>query len=401
MKFKSLDVKDEGAARCHLVRASLSEYLSSLPEDYASYDVQRAIVSNSYLDKLVLTVTRKRHVPSITLIVDNVADLIGLEMRNYKILDGLQRTHRLKIINDTKNLFLEKIVHVYQGMSDFQLKRNFRDELISIGSSGYILMELKKLYESAGREALESCFSENYQWFEVWTGLSPGEQVQKMLLLNAGHKPVNIRHQMELLFNNIYTTLSEVRSGHIRITREKEVTSSSHSKQRVVGEFHFSHVISALISYVEKKPISTSSSFVENVQNNKDRYSDLLDFFSYEFLQLFVEALYRIDVAAEEHFGHDGVQWMGRDTSSSALFAAIGAHAENEFAFVESCKRLARNFERSNLYEYERARKTMDLAKVNIGAVSKRVIFQAFSTLIEEDFQSSIDWHLAFEGGES
>lgn len=400
MLFEILDVKTEDQATCRLIKSSLSEYLSSLPKDYASYDIQRAIVGNSYLDKLVLTIINRRHIPSITLVLEYEPDFKEKKIDSFKILDGLQRTHRLKIIHDTKNLLLQKIIRDEESLSEFQLKRKYRDELVSIGSSSYILIELKRFYDTHGKEALESCFTENYQWFELWSGLSADEQVQKMLLLNAGHKPVNIRHQLELLFNNIYSMLTEVKSGHIKISREKEVSSTSHSKQRSVGEFHFSQLISSLISYAERKPISTNSIFIESIQSDKDKHSELTELFTYEFLQSFVRTLYEIDLAAENNFAYTGVQWMGRDTSLSGMFAAIGAKSNTPDQFINICEQLARNFKNSDIIGYEAARKNIDLAKINIGAVSKRIIFNSFLSLIESNFSTPINWHLAFEGAQ-
>lgn len=398
MQFEILDIKHEDGAVCHLIKSSLSEYLSSLPEDYASYDVQRAIVGNSYLDKLVLTILNKRHIPSITLVLEDGESLRTSKIENFKILDGLQRTHRLKIINDTKNLLLQKIALDPDKLSEFQLKRKYRSELVAIGSSSYILIELKRFYDLHGIAALEDCFTENYQWFEAWSGLSASEQVQKMLLLNAGHKPVNIRHQLELLFNNTYSMLADVKAGHIKISREKEISSASHSKQRNVGEFHFSHLISSMISYAEGKPISTNSNFIESIQNDKEKHSELTEIFTYEFLESFVRVLYEIDHAAERNFGHEGVQWMGRDTSLSGMFAALGARSETPEQFITTCEQLAQNFKNCDISSYEVARKNIDLAKINIGAVSKRVIFKSFTNLIESNFSTPINWRIAFDG---
>ncbi|MCD5991368.1 hypothetical protein KDX30_26150 [Pseudomonas sp. CDFA 553] len=397
MRFKILSVKDEGQAVCNLIESSLEEYVSSLPQDYASYDVQRGIISNSYLDKLVLTVLNKSHIPAITLVLAGNTNLDLGDISDFRILDGLQRTHRLKIICDTKKLLLDKVVHTKESLSEFQLKKKYRDELVSIGSSSYILIELKKFYDVNGELALKSCFTDNYQWFEVWSGLGPTEQVEKMLLLNAGHKPVNIRHQLELLFNNMYSSLTEVKIGKVVISREKEISSTSHSKQRSVGEFHFSHIISSLISYVEKKPVSTNSDFIEKIQSDKEGYADLIDRFDYEFLQSFVKAIYSIDLAAAEHFGDIGIQWMGRDTSLTALFSALGSMSSSTDHFVNECSQLVKGFSGTNLSEYLQARKTLDLAKVNIGGVSKRVIFKAFVLFAKSDYSTPIDWVAAFE----
>ncbi|HHQ4526105.1 TPA: hypothetical protein ACSP1O_004060, partial [Aeromonas veronii] len=65
-----------------------------------------------------------------------------------------------------------------------------------------------------------------------------------MLVLNAGHKPVNIKHQLELLFQNLLPIFEGVKSGDVRIVREKNISSAEFSKTREVGIYHFSHLIS-------------------------------------------------------------------------------------------------------------------------------------------------------------
>ena len=136
MKFKILDKKSEKNSTCFLLRSSLENHISHIPNNYDDYEIQRSIVNNSYLDRLVYTVLNKGHIPSITLITDESAESIeNGYVRDFKILDGLQRTHRLKVIFETKNLFLEKKAYITNDISDFQIKRMFRNELSEIGSS--------------------------------------------------------------------------------------------------------------------------------------------------------------------------------------------------------------------------------------------------------------------------
>lgn len=203
MKFQILDVKREGGSSCYLVKATLQEYLAALPSNYSSYGVQRSIVSNIYLDRMINTVLDKAHIPSITL-VSTAGGLAGGAFldSDFKILDGLQRTHRLKVISDTKDLFLKRVMNDGE-LGDFQIRRKYREELVAIGSSGNILLAIKNFCEEKGEVELERCFSDASQWFEIWVGLTPSEEIKKMLLLNAGHKPVSIKHQLELLFLNI------------------------------------------------------------------------------------------------------------------------------------------------------------------------------------------------------
>lgn len=397
MHYNVLDSKDEGQSRCFLVKATLKEYLTSLPQDYDEYSVQRSIVSNVYLDRMIHTVLNKGHIPSITLITTDQS--IGSSTytgSEFKILDGLQRTYRLKVISDTKDLFLNKVAGQTEGLSDFQIKRKFREELVSIGSAGNILIAIKEYFEKNNRESLESCFAENFQWFEIWTGLTPEQEVKKMLLLNAGHKPVNIKHQLELLFLNLLPIMAEVKNHKITIQREKEVSATSFSKMRNVGDYQFSQLIAALVSYVNRAPVTTNTVFVESMQNDQGKLETFVEMFSFRFLEDFMQSLYLLDDAASKAFGGDGVQWMGREVSLAAMFAAMGSTADSPDEIRNIAKLLAENFNLANLAEYEQARNSVDLAKVNVGNINRLSIFKGFESLIRSNYTRKIDWALVF-----
>ena len=397
MKYNILDFKDEDKSQCFLVKATLKEYLASLPRDYDEYSIQRSIVSNVYLDRMVHTVLNKGHIPSITLITtDHSIGSSTHTSSGFKILDGLQRTYRLKMINDTKDLFLNKVVDQVEGLTDFQIKRKFRDDLVSIGSAGNILISIKEYFDNNGRECLEKCFSDNFQWFEIWIGLTPEQEVRKMLLLNAGHKPVNIKHQLELLFLNLLPIMSETKSHKIRIKREKEISATSFSKVRKVGDYQFSQLIAALVSYVSRTPVTTNTMFVESMQNDQGKLEAFVEMFSYQFLEDFIRALYLLDVAASNEFGDDGVQWMGREVSLAAMFAAIGTYSDSPSELQNIAKKLAEKFILVNLVEYEQARNSVDLAKVNVGNINRISIFKGLESLIFSNYSSKIDWASIF-----
>ncbi len=399
MEFKVLDTKAEEGSTCFLVSTTLEDYITNIPSDYDSYEIQRSIVNNSYLDRLIHTVLRKGHIPTITLITDDTTTSINKGAINtFKILDGLQRTHRLKIIFETKNIFLSKIKDISAESSDFQIKRHFRGPLSEIGSSGNILIAIRNYYKLYGEEALNSCFSANTQWFEIWSGLSPEDEVKKMLVLNAGHKPVNIKHQLELLFQNIYPIFTSIKSGNISIVREKEVSSAAFSKNRVLGSYHFSHLISALISFLEKKPITTNTSFISKVQDDDKKLKEFSNVFSYSFLEKFLDSVYKLDNAAQTHFAEVGLQWIGREVSLVSIFSAIGANAKNEDDFILLVENLSSNFGKCNLIAYEQCRNSVDLAKVNIGNINKKSIYEAFNKFFNDEMHNEIDWVSIFAG---
>lgn len=399
MKFKILDRKSEKNSTCFLLRSSLENYISHIPKNYDDYEIQRSIVNNSYLDRLVYTVLNKGHIPSITLITDESAESIESGyVRDFKILDGLQRTHRLKVIFETKNLFLEKKERITSDISDFQIKRMFRNELSEIGSSGNIFIAIKDYYEKYGNDELNSCFVDNYQWFEIWSGLSPDDEVRKMLVLNAGHKPVNIKHQLELLFQNLLPIFEGVKSGDVRIVREKNISSAEFSKTREVGIYHFSHLISSLISYIECKPISTNTNFISKIQDDETKLDELSTLFTYSFLELFIQSIYKLDKAADKYFNDVGVQWIGREVSLVSVFAALGKKSKTEQDLSFLINALCENFQKLNLEDYERCRNNVDLSKVNIGNVNKKNIYDALSDFLENNMDNPIDWDRVFSG---
>jgi len=71
MDLHILSKKLEDGHACYLCEATLEEYISELPEDYYRYDIQRGIESNVYLDNLIDTVLKNRHIPPIVLVVEN------------------------------------------------------------------------------------------------------------------------------------------------------------------------------------------------------------------------------------------------------------------------------------------------------------------------------------------
>ena len=145
------------------------------------------IVTNVYLDHLVDTVLAKGHIPPIVLVVSAGSYTIAsniLDISAFKILDGLQRTYRLKSIRDTIQLCVESVSDPdeYLAWNQFKLSRHFSARLRELNSSTNVLRAVLATRGSAwdGRDIL-STYRDNAQWFEVWANLSPAEEVSKML----------------------------------------------------------------------------------------------------------------------------------------------------------------------------------------------------------------------------
>ncbi|RZK10576.1 MAG: hypothetical protein EOO46_10265 [Flavobacterium sp.] len=280
MRGKILDIFNEESSACYLTSIDLGEYIKALPENYRDYEVQREIVSNAYLDNLIVTILEGRHIPPIVLVVsDNEFELDRqfISIKHFKILDGLQRTFRLKIIYDTIQLVekeLENDQEVF-SITRITVAKRYKDALDEINSSSSLFFKIVEYLKTNRREAdhtISSLFKRT-QWFEIWANLSPDQEVNKMLVLNAGHKPVKTKHQLELLFRNILPVLQTLQFPDLKVIREKELSSTLYSKERSIGQFHFSHLITSLLSFVEGKPLTTNVNLIQKAQT--DSFDDV------------------------------------------------------------------------------------------------------------------------------
>ena len=389
MKAKILDRREEKGAVCYLCSISLEDYITGLPLTFKDYEIQRQIVNNVYLDRLVETVLEKRHIPPIVLVLEKgkVGKLKILEIVKFKILDGLQRTYRLKVIRDTITICLEKLVNDEESLSmpRFQLSRRFSKDLTACGSSVPLLMRIFEFYKKFGERELLNTFRENDQWFEIWSDLTQGEIIKKMLTLNAGHKPVSPRHQLELLFLNFLPQLKE----KFNIVRDKEASSFSYTKQRKVGEFQFAHIITSLLSFYAGKPVTTSTGLIQDIQEIEDSGEETyLGDVKPDFVDEFVNTIVVIDKAVYKEFDEIGRQWMGREVSLAGIFGGVGSFAEEKnIEKTEALKSFAKivkdNTKVLNLQGFEDARNSLELSKINFGKVNREAVFEAIKAIMK------------------
>jgi hypothetical protein len=405
MKARILDQRDDQDSRCYLCKLSLEDYIQGLDDTYQDYDIQREIVTNVYLDTLVDTVLERRHIPPIVLVVDGKEFNVKgneLEIRRFKILDGLQRTFRLEAIRKTLSFCSEQLDanEDYLAWNKFKFSRAFSSALREFDSNTNVLRAVVAVFRETGKEGLLQTFTKNGQWFEIWTGLSPDEEVRKMLTLNAGHKPVKTRHQLELLFLNLLPILREGEGKGFTLVREKETSATRFSKNREAGQFHFAHIITSLLSLYEARPVATSTGLIQGIQSSDvgiDRYAE---FTSPDFLKAFVGFLVRLDTQISEQYGEVGILWMGREVSLAGLFGGVGAIAENAAQtrpavmrrFIEITKGHPKIL---NLEQFEDVRNNLDLSQVNIGNANRSAVFSAVKEVLTAP-SGKIDWRKHF-----
>jgi hypothetical protein len=402
-----IDKISEVNATCFLIKAKLADYINAVPDDYRTYEVQREIVKNTYLDNLIITILDKKHIPQMVLVSnETLSGETGELIRttHFKILDGLQRTYRLKSIFETVNFLKTKLIESDEilGLKKIQLSRTYKDELEKINSSSALLYRLLEYYKNQPVRSLASLdvLFDRWQWFELWIGLTDRDEINKMLTLNAGHKPVKTQHQLELLFNNMISIFRSAQSNKFNLVRERDVPSISYSKSRELGQFHFSHLITAILSFHEGIPLTNNVQLIQKAQANDFDDTIFDSLISYDFLFKFIECVLAIDVTLNTKYKDIGVRWIGRETSLVGLFAACGKFAkEKDFSAPESLDVLKNKIQNQPEYlqldKFEEQRNRLDLAKVNIGSVNKRAVFKAVYDWLSGDMEA-ISWSVYF-----
>ncbi|MBY8021284.1 hypothetical protein KW439_10025 [Vibrio fluvialis] len=398
MKLKVLDTKTEGESICYLCKVALSEYVRSIPEDYREFYIQRGIVSNRYLDHLANTVAKREHIPAIVLVAEE-SEIKKTKTDQYEticaskfsVLDGLQRTHRLHVINKTLELILDPDYknEILDSVPKFS-RRNAK-KLRDLDSNSKLLQSLVEL-QASNLSSPDEFFDDNSLWIELWVGLNDEKKIKKMLLLNAGHKTVNIKHQLELIFSSVKDKIDKVVDDRVNIVKEKDISAIQYSKSRSIGQYHFSHIISSLISMSAGKIVNTNNDFVADVQLGKVDNIELIDGMGSELLYEFIRFLFYLDTKLSEKY-KSGRNWIGREVVLVGIFGAIGAYSKESEKSVEIVmKDISRKMDEFcnilDLDDFENTRNSVSINKVNLGNVNKKAVYNAiFDILSENDFQ--------------
>lgn len=400
-----MDLKVIGLARdlrtsTPVVYAQLpvADYLEVVGDEFENFSIQRRRENHKAYQRLKLDIKAGALLPSITLAVKpdkvsgitplfeaaendeaalrSLADALG-QHGNVDILDGLQRT--------------------------------------------YIMTDLKKEgYDFVvGQKVL----------VEFWLESDLKKLIYRIIILNAGQKPMSIRHQLELLFMSLKTSVEQSIDG-LEIYTERDNT-----RRRRAKKFSLSAVVSGYQAYITSSAELQKDNVIANqliesnaLDSSEEEISRQFSKFSF-YLAKYAdidEQIYRIyrNQATEgegpeegsENTGKDAkatqinyASWLATENVIMAFFAAISQFSSSDTksqrvdeaiaALVTALKAADEGEDPLGLEVFEQLRAGNNPRRVNVGLATRKLLTNGFKEFFRESGEMPLSecWKLAAE----
>lgn len=230
-----------------------------------------------------------------------------------------------------------------------------------------------------------AAFLNRWLRIELWPNIPFGAIAYRMLLLNAGQRPMSVKHQVEVLSSKLLDDLRDI--PNIDIFRVGDTR-----RRTRPGQFSLSKLAQAFQAWLQGQP---------NLDLRNTVMEELLAESAIEVLgqtvnragnahgdgfRRFVDWLVRLDVALElEH-----VSFLGSETVLQGIAAAVGSLERSETlgprvwpainALLASAE--VNHGEALALNLYETLRKGIDPSLHNVGVATRDMVFNAFKEFI-------------------
>ncbi|SEI01748.1 hypothetical protein SAMN02799636_04962 [Methylobacterium sp. 275MFSha3.1] len=377
---------------------SIPEYLAIVGKEFEDFHLQRRRESHKAYERLKLDISEGALLPSITLAVkpENVSAILPVVecYRNdpstagqlaavlntpgsVDILDGLQRTYIMRDLSDDGQYFKE------------------------------------------GQRIL----------VEFWLESELHNLIYRIIVLNAGQKPMSIRHQLELLFASLQASI-EKKIPNIEIYRERDATRRTRPRK-----FAFNIVVSAYQAMVTASPELQKHNIVANqlmessaLDMGESALSQQFDVFI-ETLKLYADLdteafrVYRAAPAADVEQGADVSasgdgepltpadqhNWLSSENVMASFFAALAQFSTNENrrqrantalgALKNQLTNAAPGTDPLSLETFNRLRSGISPRKVNVGVATRRLITNGFKEYFRDAGETPLGecWNQAAE----
>ncbi len=354
---KQLDLRTH--APVIYAQCSINDYLKVVGDKFFDFSIQRRREKFSAYSQMKEDIVNGTLLPTITLAVS--IDKVPFVMEAYRsgstdavrealisalplnILDGLQRTYILRDLFDSGHLFPpNQTVHL-----------EIRAE-----------PDLRHL-------------------------------IYRIIVLNAGQKPMSMRHQIEILSLSLKDVLEREIPG---LELVPEVDGGRRTKAR---KFALDRVSSAYHAFIIKSPEIEKQNLVAQRLSEESILHQEISQFGEQFLE-FIDVFKKyclIDDAVEifppdEDGGISALSWLGNENTINAFFAAVadfGSDGERKARIYAALDNLIKSIELENSYaplglaSFQKIITGFPSRKTNIGYATRKLILVAFKEFFRDE----------------
>jgi hypothetical protein len=226
-------------------------------------------------------------------------------------------------------------------------------------------------------------FLERQLRIEYWLGASFGAIAYRMLLLNAGQKPMSMKHQIEVLSSRLKHSLLTIPGVEI-------FTVSEPRRRTRPGQFQLAKLSQAFQAWLQGQPnVDLRNVVMEELLaegaietlaqslGGEDQASDGSGF----------NRVVKWIVQMDQALGVPGVAFFGNETVLQGVCAAIGAGERHEriadrvWPALDALAALAETGSAEDALAvdtFERLRTGFDVRRINVGVATRELVFGAF-----------------------
>lgn len=271
----------------------------------------------------------------------------------------------------------------------------------------YIIDGLQRT--NAIQQAVEGLVDEEKDLFlnhrvrlELWINIHFGALAYRMLLLNAGQKPMSIKHQIEILSMKLQEELSSIPGIDI-------ITTADNRRRTQKGQFQLAKLAQSFQAWLQGQPnidlrnivmeqllaetaIETlgASLEMEGANEESDAFRD------------YVTWLTHLDLALPE----ENIGFLSNETVLQGIAAAVGSAEKKPTLQERKNRALERlltsvqedpNLDSLGIRHFETLRQGIDPSRVNVGQATRDMVYGAFREYFLSDGTKSMEdcWQFA------
>ena len=219
---------------------------------------------------------------------------------------------------------------------------------------------IKDIVADVEKNLIEPTILDNLVRVEIYLGLNKEGILYRMLTLNTGQTPMNLRHQIEIVYSDLIDAQNELNFKLVKGTEKDNLNE--------IGVYKFSDSVDLFTSFLEndylqitrEKLLSTIKSFdnLSKLRNKTDIFGDLMTIYTL-FVQKVDDAIGNSDIKTDLNekmpdnlFGKDAVTIFHKSQPLTGFGAALSRLLDLEaYTDIKSISDIICKIDNDDLYE--------------------------------------------------